>query len=62
LAEASDDPGERERARLLFHDQTILAPHIAAFVAYVDEALASCAMTLVTSALGGPVAAVGLAG
>ena len=38
VAEANDDPGERERAGLLFHDRTILAPHIAAFVAYLDGA------------------------
>ena len=38
VAEANDDPGERERAGLLFHDRTILAPHIEAFVAYLDGA------------------------
>jgi ribosomal protein S18 acetylase RimI-like enzyme len=53
VAEANDDPGERERAGLLFHDRTILAPHIAAFVAYVDEAPAACAMTLVSHGVAG---------
>jgi ribosomal protein S18 acetylase RimI-like enzyme len=48
VAEANDDPGERERAGLLFHDRTILAPHIAAFVAYLDDAPVSCGMTLVS--------------
>ena len=37
VALANDDPGERERAPLLFHDETIIAPHIAAFVAYLGE-------------------------
>jgi ribosomal protein S18 acetylase RimI-like enzyme len=53
VAEANDDPGERERAGLLFHGQTILAPHIAAFVAYVEDAPASCAMTLVSHGVAG---------
>lgn len=53
VAEANDDPGERERAGLLFHDRTILAPHIAAFVAYVDEVPAACAMTLVSHGVAG---------
>jgi ribosomal protein S18 acetylase RimI-like enzyme len=53
VAEANDDPGERERAGLLFHDRTILAPHIAAFVAYLDGAPASCAMTLVSHGVAG---------
>jgi ribosomal protein S18 acetylase RimI-like enzyme len=53
VAEANDDPGEHERAALLFHDQTILAPHIAAFVAYVDGAPAACAMTLVSHGVAG---------
>ena len=53
VAEANDDPGERERAGLLFHDRTILVPQIAAFVAYVDGAPASCAMTLVSHAVAG---------
>jgi ribosomal protein S18 acetylase RimI-like enzyme len=53
VAEANDDPGERERAGLLFHDDTILAPHIAAFVAYVDGAPVSCAMTLVSHGVAG---------
>ena len=53
VAEANDDPGERERAGLLFHDRTILAPHIAAFVAYLDGAPVSCAMTLVSHGVAG---------
>ncbi len=53
VAEANDDPGERERAGLLFHDRTILAPHIAAFVAYLDGAPCSCAMTLVSHGVAG---------
>jgi ribosomal protein S18 acetylase RimI-like enzyme len=53
VAEANDDPGERERAGLLFHDRTILAPHISAFVAYVDDAPVSCAMTLVSHGVAG---------
>ncbi len=53
VADANDDPGERERAGLLFHDRTILAPHIAAFVAYVDDAPVSCAMTLVSHGVAG---------
>jgi ribosomal protein S18 acetylase RimI-like enzyme len=53
VAEANDDPGERERAGLLFHDRTILAPHITAFVAHLDGAPASCAMTLVSHGVAG---------
>ena len=53
VAEANDDPGERERAALLFHGQTILVPHIAAFVAYLDGAPVSCAMTLVSHGVAG---------
>src|SRR5690242_74659 len=53
VALANDDPGERERAPLLFHDETILAPHIAAFVAYIDAAPVSCAMTLVSHRVAG---------
>jgi ribosomal protein S18 acetylase RimI-like enzyme len=53
VADANDDPGERERAGLLFHDQTILAPHVEAFVAYLDGAPASCAMTLVSHGVAG---------
>jgi ribosomal protein S18 acetylase RimI-like enzyme len=53
VADANDDPGERERAGLLFHDDTILAPHIAAFVAYLDDAPVSCAMTLVSHRVAG---------
>jgi ribosomal protein S18 acetylase RimI-like enzyme len=53
VAEANDDPGERERAGLLFHDRTILVPHIAAFVAYRDGAPVSCAMTLVSHGVAG---------
>ena len=48
VALANDDPGERERAPLLFHDETIVAPHIAAFVAYLDAEPVACAMTLVS--------------
>jgi hypothetical protein len=50
VALANDDPGERERAPLLFHDETILAPHIAAFVAYVGDEPVASAMTLVSHA------------
>lgn len=53
VAEANDDPGERERAGLLFHDRTLIAPHIAAFVAYLDGAPCSCAMTLVSHGVAG---------
>ncbi|MHB8234095.1 MAG: GNAT family N-acetyltransferase [Solirubrobacteraceae bacterium] len=53
VAEANDDPGERERAGLLFHDRTILVPHIAAFVAYLDGAPVACAMTLVSHGVAG---------
>ena len=53
VAEANDDPGERERAGLLFHDRTILAPHIAAFVVYLGGAPVSCAMTLVSHGVAG---------
>ena len=53
VAEANDDPGERERAGLLFHDRTILAPHIAAFVAYLDDAPVSCGMTLISDGVAG---------
>lgn len=53
VAEANDDPGERERAGLLFRDRTILAPHIAAFVAYLDDAPVACAMTLVSHGVAG---------
>jgi ribosomal protein S18 acetylase RimI-like enzyme len=53
VADANDDPGERERAGLLFHDRTILAPHIAAFVAYLDDAPVACAMTLVSHGVAG---------
>jgi ribosomal protein S18 acetylase RimI-like enzyme len=53
VAEANDDPGEHQRAGLLFHGRTILAPHIAAFVAYVDDVPASCAMTLVSHGVAG---------
>jgi ribosomal protein S18 acetylase RimI-like enzyme len=53
VAEANGDPGERERAALLFHDRTILVPHIAAFVAYLDGAPVSCAMTLVSHGVAG---------
>ena len=53
VAKANDDPGERERAGLLFHDRTILAPHIAAFVVYLDSAPVSCSMTLVSHGVAG---------
>src|SRR3954469_16216776 len=53
VALANDDPGERERAPLLFHDETILAPHIAAFVAYMNAEPVACAMTLVSHRLAG---------
>jgi ribosomal protein S18 acetylase RimI-like enzyme len=50
---ANDDPGERERAPLLFHDETIIAPHIAAFVAYRGSEPVACAMTLVSHRVAG---------
>ena len=53
VALANDDPGERERAPLLFHDETIIAPHIAAFVAYLDAEPIACAMTLVSHRVAG---------
>jgi ribosomal protein S18 acetylase RimI-like enzyme len=53
VAWANDDPGERERAPLLFHDETIVAPHIAAFVAYLDAEPVACAMTLVSHRVAG---------
>src|SRR4029450_578029 len=53
VADANDDPGERERAALLFPDDPILAPHIPAFVPYVDGAPVSCAMTLVSHGVAG---------
>lgn len=53
VALANDDPGERERAPLLFHDETILAPHIAAFVAYLGAEPVACAMTLVSHRVAG---------
>ncbi len=53
VALANDDPGERERAPLLFHDDTILAPHIAAFVAYMGAEPVACAMTLVSHRVAG---------
>ena len=53
VALANDDPGERERAPLLFHDETIVAPHIAAFVAYTDAEPVACAMTLVSHRIAG---------
>jgi ribosomal protein S18 acetylase RimI-like enzyme len=48
VAAANDDPGERERAPLLFHDEVLVAPHLAAYVAYADKEPVSCAMTLVS--------------
>jgi ribosomal protein S18 acetylase RimI-like enzyme len=53
VARANDDPGERERAPLLFHDETIIAPHIAAFVAYLGADPVACAMTLVSHRVAG---------
>ena len=53
VALANDDPGERERAPLLFHDDTILAPHITAFVAYMGIEPVACAMTLVSHRVAG---------
>ena len=53
VALANDDPGERERAPLLFHDATIIAPHIAAFVAYLGAEPVACAMTLVSHRVAG---------
>ena len=53
VALANDDPGERERAPLLFHDETILAPHVAAFVAYRDAEPVACAMTLLSHRIAG---------
>ena len=53
VALANDDPGERERAPLLFHDETIIAPHIAAFVAYLEGEPVACAMTLVSHRVAG---------
>jgi ribosomal protein S18 acetylase RimI-like enzyme len=53
VALANDDPGEHERAPLLFHDETILAPHIAAFVAYREDEPVACAMTLVSHRIAG---------
>jgi ribosomal protein S18 acetylase RimI-like enzyme len=53
VALANDDPGERERAPLLFHDETIVAPHIAAFVAYLGAGPVACAMTLVSHRVAG---------
>jgi ribosomal protein S18 acetylase RimI-like enzyme len=53
VALANDDPGERERAPLLFHDDTIVAPHIAAFVAYMGAEPVACAMTLVSHRVAG---------
>ena len=53
VALANDDPGERERAPLLFHDETIIAPHIAAFTAYLGAEPVACAMTLVSHRVAG---------
>ena len=53
VALANDDPGERERAPLLFHDATILAPHITAFVAYMGTEPVAGAMTLVSHRVAG---------
>jgi ribosomal protein S18 acetylase RimI-like enzyme len=53
VALANDDPGERERAPLLFHGETIVAPHTAAFVAYMRAEPVACAMTLVSHRVAG---------
>ena len=53
VARANDDPGERERAPLLFQDETIIAPHIAAFIAYLGAEPVACAMTLVSHRVAG---------
>jgi ribosomal protein S18 acetylase RimI-like enzyme len=53
VALANDDPGERERAPLLFHDDAIIAPHIAAFTAYLGDEPVACAMTLVSHRVAG---------
>jgi ribosomal protein S18 acetylase RimI-like enzyme len=53
VALSNDDPGERERAPLLFHDETIVAPHIAAFVAHLGAEPVACAMTLVSHRVAG---------
>jgi ribosomal protein S18 acetylase RimI-like enzyme len=53
VARANDDPGERERAPLLFHDETIIAPHIGAFVAYLEGEPVACAMTLLSHRVAG---------
>jgi len=53
VARANDDPGERERAPLLFHDETIIAPHIGAFVAYLGDEPVACAMTLLSHRVAG---------
>ncbi len=53
VALANDDPGERERAPLLFHDETLIAPHIAAFTAYLGAEPVACAMTLVSHRVAG---------
>jgi ribosomal protein S18 acetylase RimI-like enzyme len=53
VALANDDPGERERAPLLFHDATILAPHVTAFVGYMDGEPVTCAMTLLSHRVAG---------
>ena len=53
VALANDDAGERERAPLLFHDDTIIVPHIAALVAYMGGDPVACAMTLVSHRVAG---------
>ena len=37
----------------MFHDETIIAPHIAAFVAYTGGEPVACAMTLVSHRVAG---------
>ena len=53
VALANDDPGEHERAPLLFHDETVVAPHIAAVVAYAGAEPVACAMTLLSHRVAG---------
>jgi ribosomal protein S18 acetylase RimI-like enzyme len=53
VALANDDPGERTRAPLLFHHDTIVTPSVAAFVAYLGEEPVACAMTLVSHRVAG---------
>jgi ribosomal protein S18 acetylase RimI-like enzyme len=53
VASANDDP-ESERAQVVFsRPRSILAPHIGAFIGYVDGRPASTAMTLVSHGVAG---------